>query len=473
MKHLGKTSVLLLVTLAIMAGLTGCGQAATPTAAPAGDTGGGEVASDKPYAGTTIYIIGETVPPMDYVAELLPLFEEETGINVEFEQAPYEQVVEKETLDLSSKTGNYDVISTPYEFLGSYVENGYIQPIDPFLDRPELVGDDFDQDDLIQGMWDSSGTWKGQHYGFTSNTSIHMLFYRKDLFENPDEMAAFKAKYGYDLKVPATWDEYLDTAEFFTRAAGDTLAGQVLEQPFYGVSIGGKRHPTIVLEWLNYAWSMGGGVFDSEGNLIVNSDANKKALDYFKELAKFAPPGYDNYSWDEVFVAFTQGQAAMSINWNDYTAATEDPAQSKVAGITGYSTLPVDATVNKPVAHFGPWTWFIPSTAKNPDAAFLFLKWIASKEIQTEMAKKGAFPIRTSVYQDPQFADRPYWNAVMAVLEISTPRPRIPEWPQMADVMMLALSNNLTGQWDDAQTLDYLDTEYNRILEGKLPVAYQ
>jgi len=39
--------------------------------------------------------------------------------------------------------------------------------------------------------------------------------------------------------------------------------------------------------------------------------------------------------------------------------------------------------------------------------------------------------------------------------------------------MMLALSNNLTGQWDDAQTLDYLNTEYNRILEGKLPISYQ
>ena len=128
-----------------------------PTAAPPVDAGGGEVPSDKPYAGTTIYIIGETVPPMDYVAELLPLFEEETGIKVEFEQAPYEQVVEKETLDLSSKTGNYDVISTPYEFLGSYVENGFIQPIDPFLARPELVGDDFDQEDLIQGMWDFVG----------------------------------------------------------------------------------------------------------------------------------------------------------------------------------------------------------------------------------------------------------------------------------------------------------------------------
>lgn len=452
--------------------LVGCTSATTPEVQQPIETEQ-QVEVEKPYAGTTINIIGEAVPPMDYVVELLPLFEEETGINVEFEQAPYEVVVEKQILDLSSETGNYDVISTPYEFIGSYVENGYIQPIDPFMENPEFVGSEFDADDLIKGMWDASALWKGKHYGFTSNTSIHMLFYRKDLFENPDEQATFMETYGYELKVPETWDEYLDVAEFFTRDVGDTLAGETLTQPFYGVTIGGKRHPTNVLEWLNYAWSMGGGVFDDAGNLIIDSQANDKALDYFKELAKFSPPGYDNFTWDEVFVAFTQGQTAMTINWNDYTAAIEDPDQSRVAGITGYDKLPVDPEIGKDVAHFGPWTWFIPTSSPNPEAAFMFLKWVASKETQTEIATKGAFPIRKSVYQDPQFSDRPYWSAVQEVLEISTPRPRIPEWPEMADVIMLALSNNLTGQWSNQETLEHMKTEFDRILEGKLPVEYK
>jgi multiple sugar transport system substrate-binding protein len=464
--------IVLLIIAATLLSLTGCAGAATPqavqsTAAVTQET------NSKPYAGTTIHIIGEAVPPMDYVVQLLPKFEEETGIKVEFEQAPYESVVEKQILDLSSKTGNYDVISTPYEFIGSYVENGYIQPIDDFMSNPNLLPSDFDTNDLIKGMWDSSAEWKGKHYGFTSNTSIHMLFYRKDLFENAEEKAAFQEKYGYELKVPETWDQYRDIAEFFTREEGETLAGETLTQPFYGVTIGGKRSPTIILEWLNYAWSMGGGIFDDKGNLMIDSEGNNKALDYFKELAKFSPPGYDNFTWDEVFVAFTQGQAAMCINWNDYTAATEDQAQSRVAGKTGYAKLPVDPEVGKEVAHFGPWTWFIPSEAKNPEVAFKFLTWIASKEIQTEMAKKGAFPIRTSVYKDPQFASRPYWPAVQAVLEISTPRPRIPEWSEMADVMMLALSNNLTGQWSNQETLSHMNTEYQRILDGKLPIEYQ
>ena len=62
--------------------------------------------------------------------------------------------------------------------------------------------------------------WAGKTYGMPSNSAVMMMFYRKDLFEDPTEQAAFKEQYGYDLAVPQTWDQYRDTAEFFDREAG-------------------------------------------------------------------------------------------------------------------------------------------------------------------------------------------------------------------------------------------------------------
>jgi len=41
--------------------------------------------------------------------------------------------------------------------------------------------------------------------------------YRKDWFEDPAEMEAFKARYGYDLDVPQDWKQLIDIAEFFHR----------------------------------------------------------------------------------------------------------------------------------------------------------------------------------------------------------------------------------------------------------------
>ena len=119
-----------------------------------------------------------------------------------------------------------------------------------------------------------------------------MMFYRKDLFENADEQAAFKAKYGYDLAVPTTWDAYRDAAEFFTRKSGVTLAGQPLTADFAGVAMTGKRHVATVLEWMNYGWTFGGGILDDSGQLVIDSQQSVAALDYMLGLRDFAQPGY-------------------------------------------------------------------------------------------------------------------------------------------------------------------------------------
>jgi len=61
------------------------------------------------------------------------------------------------------------------------------------------------------------GQKEGKTYCIPIFWNSHGLFYRKDLFEDPTEKANFKAKYGYELRVPRTFDELVDVAEFFTR----------------------------------------------------------------------------------------------------------------------------------------------------------------------------------------------------------------------------------------------------------------
>ena len=42
-----------------------------------------------------------------------------------------------------------------------------------------------------------------------------VTYYRKDLFDDPDNQAAFKAKYGYDLAPPKNYQQFGDIACFF------------------------------------------------------------------------------------------------------------------------------------------------------------------------------------------------------------------------------------------------------------------
>ncbi len=437
-----------------------------------GSVGTTAAADTRLYAGSTIRIIAETQNPTLALEKLLPEFEQLTGIDVELTHGPIDSVVQKELLALQSKTGEFDVISAPYQFLGSFAENGYVLPLEPLMDNARLaVIPGFDRDDIIKGMWDASGLWKGTYYGIPSNTCIMMLFYRKDLFENAAEKADFKKRYGYDLQAPRNWKQYRDIAEFFTRKKGETLAGTRLAYDFYGVTIAGKRHDAMTCEWLNYAWSFGGGIFDRNGNLIINNPKNQSALEFFVSMKEFSPPGVSNNTWDEVTTQFQQGIVAMAVQWNDCAPSLEDPQSSRVVGKMGYGAIPVGEA---PAAHFGAWTYFIPRSSRNPEAAWLFLQWANTASVQKRLALMGGFPCLKSVYDDPELLKKlPYWAASLEAYKISSTRPRIPEWNEMNNEMMLELSRAVSGEQTPKQALDALQQKYSKLLAGQLPLSYQ
>jgi len=409
---------------------------------------------NQTYKGVTLRFIAEAVPPTEALVKLLPEFEKVSGIKVIVEQYPFDHVVEKTMMDLAGKTRIYDVLSTPYQYLGQFAEMGYIVPIEKFMNDPNLRDPEFDPTDYIEGMWKASAEWKGKLYGFPSNSCIMFLWYRRDLLENPAERAAFKAKYGYYYSIPPTnWIEYKDVAEFFTRP----------EEGLYGVALAGKRHDASTCEWMNYMWSFGGRVLDEQGNPVVNCPENVAALEYFVSLLPFAPPGTTTYTWDEVTTAFQQGRVVMAIQWNDQAFAVEDPQKSKVAGKMGYGPVPVK---KQPAAHFGAWTYFIPKLSKHPEAAYLFMQWATSKEIQIKLARIGMVPCRHSSYLDSEVRKIPFfYPATLAALEISNYRPRIPEWEEMNSKMMLAISQALAGEKTAKEALDWLQEEYLKILK--------
>jgi len=464
----------LLFTLLMMI-VTGCSSQTTTSQTATGQsdssTSGEPKSEVRKFEGTVLHMIAEQQNPTVALEKQLNKFEELTGIKVILEMGPFDSVVQKITLAMQSGSDAYDIIATPYQFLGNLVVNNYVQPLEPLMQDQSLsIIKDYNEADLIKGMWDASGKWKDQVYGIPANSCIMFMAYRKDLFENEAEKAAFKAKYGYDLAVPTNWENYRDIAEFFTRKAGSTLAGKTLDQDFFGVSMSGKRHDATTCEWLNYAWSFGGGVFDQNGNIIIGSDKNVAALDYYTNLQKFAPPGISNKTWDEQTTDMQQGIASMAIIFNDCLPAIENPEQSKVVGKMGYAAVPVK---EKPAAHYGAWSYFIPTKSPNPKAAWVFLQWFNTPEVQKNLALDGAFPNLQSTYNDPELMKRPYWQATLDAYKISSTRPRIPEWNSMNEELMLELSNAISGLSSPKDALQAAQKKYEEILAGKTPVTYQ
>ena len=369
----------------------------------------------KPYEGVTIRVIGEALPPLESLDQQKAAFEAETGIKVEVEQHAFDQVIQKTTADFVGGTGFYDAVLNPLMRVPIMVVNGWAQPLETYLNDPALADPNFAVvDQVLSEDWmNASLAHEGKLYGVPFSAHTIYLNWRYDLFENADEQAAFKAKYDYDLpSPPITLQELWDTSEFFTRASGESLAGQVLEQPIYGITLSGKRHVSMIYNFYNILYAYDGKVVDSAsgpeyGPLVINDEKGVAALTFYRDLLiKFGPPGALTYTWDEQLAAMQSGLAAQTLLWADASyAIAHDEEQSTVAGKVAFSGTPMGA---RKIVNLHQWGMFIPTTSKNPEAAALFLQWTQRPDVQAKLMSTGSISLTESAYHEDSVKDLDY-----------------------------------------------------------------
>jgi multiple sugar transport system substrate-binding protein len=269
-----------------------------------------------------------------------------------------------------------------------------------FLDDPKLHDPAFKTADFVPENFQITSVYKDQVIGLPFHFIPPFAIYRKDIAGDAGERAAFKAKYGYELPLTGekyatveNWDQWRDIAEFFTRKAGDTGAGLKREAPMYGVTAAFKRHLTVLYDYERILLGMGGEVLDSNGNIALESPEALQALEYMLSLRKSAPPSYQEYTWDEQYSDFCAGNLFSTFSWGDTTpfleSTTDCPAS---AGKLGYFAHP--GTHRTAAEGQG---WVIPTRANHPEAAFLFLQWIDSKEVQARCQAMGCVTPRADV----------------------------------------------------------------------------
>ena len=103
-----------------------------------------------PYKGTTVRVLDEITPLQETFAPLVKQFNDETGINVEYELLNHFEVINKGQADMLSGRGYYDaVMNHPFQ-LGLLLDAGVLRPLDDLIGNAKLSNPDFDQGDLIE-----------------------------------------------------------------------------------------------------------------------------------------------------------------------------------------------------------------------------------------------------------------------------------------------------------------------------------
>jgi len=464
----------------------------------------------KPWKGETLRFIGESLPPLEALANVKSEFEKITGVKVEIEQYGQAEVIEKTMADFVGKTQVYDMILSPHRQLGTYVKNDWLLPLDQFMKNEKLKDPSFDVAGgaiLDDRYWHEVSWYDGQAYGLPFHFISMYLWYRYDIFEHPDEQAAFKAKYGYELpSPPVNMKEFYDTAAFFTRKKGERLAGQTLKQDMYGVTLMGKRHVSTWYDYLNILYAFGGKDIDSKsgfeyGKITINSPEAVKAMEFYKSMAKFCPPGLLSAGWDESQAAMQQDIAVMGLEWDDAVGAVENPKESMVAGKIAYSGVPIETSK---ICQIEGWNYHIPKLSKKPELAWLFVQWAMATQVQKEQMARGGQSAIRAVYNDPEVAAKPYvstaiylktggkenlgirekgaktgWGLPRRYLEAKNPKtgdtsvslipkPTFPEQEELMQSILLAVSKTLSNEMSAKDALDEAAQSFATILKDKV-----
>lgn len=412
----------------------------TFSACGSGSGGGGSA--------TSLRTIGEALPPFENLAELSKQFTAETGIALTIEPYVYETALSKTIFDFTSNQAQYDFVMGIYQELGKYAGNGMITPIDDML---AIEPYPIDLSVFSQSVLDAGCRYDGKTFGLPCTAQTMYLWYRKDLFQNPEEQRAFTDKYGYDLPVPSadnviSFDQFRDLAEFFTRRQGEQLAGETLSSDFFGTCIQGKRHVAVVYEFLNYIGAWGGSILGQDGSVAIDSPEVVEALEFYVGLKKFSPPGTGEYTFDDALVAMQQGNIALCIMWFDAAPELEDESKSKVAGKVGYAPNPKKVNL---VHTFGGWNWYVNADSKKHKETLSFMRWTNQEDVALEWMKVGGLPSRSDVLQSGAYKEI-VWNGGREVaLDNVIGIPSNITWAsELMDAMALSLSSAVAGTKD-------------------------
>lgn len=373
------------------------------TAAVAQSAAERAVEAAKQFSGTEISIVWEaglqSLDPLNFSG---PKWEELTGIKVKVIEVPTSEMFTKILQEHRAGTGAYDALNVIPSWMPDLVNAGALVELDAMVDKYNYRSE---LDTIAPTYRDNQMKVDGKIYGFPDDGDLFVLYYRKDLFEDPENMAAFKEKHGYDLAAPQTWEQYADIGQFFTdKYAPEIYGAGQFRQAAYGIWLFEERFRVL-----------GGKFFDPETmRATINSDVGVAAFAGMRDDNVFMPPGVETWGFVEALSAFLAGDIAMTISWPPFGRwaagyGTDDEALSwvpktQIADKVGYA-LPPGGT---PQLAAG-FSLSVAAGSKNQEAAYLFIQWLNSEEtslqrVQLPFALRD--PFRESHFTDPEYLSR-------------------------------------------------------------------
>lgn len=278
------------------------------------------------------------------------------------------------------------------------------------------------------------------------------LVYRTDLFEDPANRRAFRAQFFRDLAPPTTWEEFEQTARFFT----DPSIGR------YGTVFAAfpDGHNTLY-DFALQLWSRGAEITDDSGRPFLTTPKVLSALEFYRRIVRDPAlchpksPQLDSTQSGDVFLA---GEVAMMVNWFGF-AARSGREGSPLAGNVAIAPIPTGYGAN-PVSLSVFWALAMGRGSRCKELAWQFLRYIASPERDLGITRHGTVGVRLSTWRNPELQSRiPVYREIESISLGARVLPSGPQMASFAGIIDQVITRALTTDEGSAAILEAAQRE--------------
>jgi multiple sugar transport system substrate-binding protein len=365
----------------------------------------------------------EDVPETQIIESLLPDFEKESGIKVEFEKIGYGDMHDKLVSQLVSPQSYYNLLEVDFLWAGEFPAAGWLADLKPFIEKSN-----YDISPFIPSTLDLLGRTEDSLQILPMYNYSMGLIYRTDLLADPKLKEAFKAATGKELAVPATLADYVEISKFMK--ANADVAGAAMQ---------GQRGDPNSMEFSNYLFAAGGAYLGDDKKVTLNSPEGKVAIDlYVDNIKNGAQQGALSATLDDTLRLMCSGKAfSMVTYWWMLPQVDNAEKCPDVAGKVALSVMPGGH------GESGGWGWGIPKNVspEEQEAAWKFIQWVQSKDVSVTRALQGHAPVRADTYADAKVLEKyPYYKAAQDIVATGKSFPIFAYSAQYEDVLGTSLS---------------------------------
>ncbi len=412
--------VLLAVSLAVAAVLSGCGQKQPAPGEIAGYDDG------EQYLSIWVHSIEETEEGQCYKEAVESFNQAYNGTyfaDIEFIPRNDSGGGYSDKINASVMSGGLpDVLTVDGPNIAAYAENGIIRPLAEISEEEKNV--------YLESILEQ-GTYNNELYALGAMESSVGLYYNKDILKEAGVETP-------DAEHPWTWTEFLAVLDK-VKTVTDQRNGYAIDMTF-------PTGEATIYYYAPFFWSNGGDFVDSSGlnaQGIFDSQENLETLDYFKEILN---RGY--MSPVQITDLFESGRAAFKFDgaWEVNTIYANYPDIN--LGVAPYVVS--DNWSGERYTPTGSWAFAASSKTEHIEGATKLVQHMSGVESGKRLWEKSRnFPSTYEAFESsPLFEEDENYKALYHQLKsYGHPRSKTPVYPQVSSSVQEVLEDVvLTGK---------------------------